>query len=425
MKPIWIYLLAIAGFLAAGIMFCLPIEGEFDGAAVVIPSVIIICLTVITVIARKKPFLFKVMFAGLIAKLFAGWLYTALPSFQGTDARWVYFETARQLSTSATDIAYFFPLHRLWGTNFIIFIASYLFLLIGPSLAAAIVLFGMVSFWGEFLLYCAFVRAFPAADRRLAALAIFLFPSVVYWTAMLGKDALMLFAIGLIAYGVARRFDANGWFAIVLGSALASMIRPHIGAFLAISLFATYIISDLRQRRQVIGLKLLLFPIFIIVCLGMATYARESLDLNSLDDAQAMAEFAHEHDNVGGSAFGGETTPVDRFAGAPLLMFRPFPWEANKASVLVASCEGLALFIFVFRRRTGLLRLLRNARSTPLVVFAGCFFTIFSMVFSLSLSNFGLLVRQRVMVLPLVLMLLVAAGPSVTRQGIRGRLRYA
>jgi hypothetical protein len=425
-KSDWLYVLLIFGaVLTSGVVVCLAIEGEFDAAAIVVPFVILICMGAVMLIARNNSFLFRVMIAGLVAKLFAAWVYTAQASFEGTDARWVYFETARQFSTSAIDMAYFFPLHHLWGTDLIIFIASHLFLLIGPSLAAAMVLFAMVSFWGEFLLYCAFVKAFPAADRRLAALATFLFPSVVYWTAMLGKDAPMLFAIGLVAYGVARRFDAAGWFAIVLGSALASLIRPHIGAFLAISLFVTYIISDLRQRRQIIGLKLLLFPIFLVVCLSMVTYARQSLELNSLEDAQARSDFAHEHDNVGGSAFGGEATPVERFAGAPLLMFRPFPWEANNASVLVASCEGLALFIFVFRRRTGLLRLLRNARSTPLVVFATCFFMIFSMVFSLSLSNFGLLARQRVMVLPLVLMLLVAAGPTVRRQGIRVRLRHA
>jgi hypothetical protein len=61
-----------------------------------------------------------------------------------------------------------------------------------------------------------------------------------------------------------------------------------------------------------------------------------------------------------------------------------------------------------------------NARDTPLIIFAISFFLIFSVVFSVSLSNFGLLARQRVMVLPLVLTLLLASKSSVAaRRTIR------
>jgi hypothetical protein len=63
-----------------------------------------------------------------------------------------------------------------------------------------------------------------------------------------------------------------------------------------------------------------------------------------------------------------------------------------------------------------------KGRSNPLVTFAVCFFLIFSMVFSISLSNFGLLARQRVMVLPLVLLLLLASkSPAKVRQMLRVR----
>ena len=51
------------------------------------------------------------------------------------------------------------------------------------------VLFAVISFWGQFFFYRAFVLAFPKANRRIAALLLFLFPSIVYWTSAFGKDA--------------------------------------------------------------------------------------------------------------------------------------------------------------------------------------------------------------------------------------------
>jgi hypothetical protein len=73
------------------------------------------------------------------------------------------------------------------------------------------------------------------------------------------------------------------------------------------------------------------------------------------------------------------------------------------------------LFLVIFFRRKYLFRLLRNARSNPLVVFSILFFLIFSVVFSISSSNFGLLARQRVMVLPLILTLIVASESFPSR----------
>jgi hypothetical protein len=406
--------------LAIAIAVCLSIEGEFDGAVIVIPSVIIICLALITVIARN-PFLFRVMIVALVVKLLATWIYTALPSFQLSDVKGTYFDSAKQLSSSVNYLTDVFSLRQLWGTNLIIEIGACLFALIGPSLAGAMVLFAIASFWGQFLFYRAFVLAFPMGNRRTAALVLFLFPSLVYWTATFGKDALMMLALGLISYGIARLFDPMGLATILIGLPLATLVRPHIGAFVVISLLLSYLVGDIQSRRTIVGLKFLLFPLFFAICLGVVTYARNSLELGTVEDAQAMSDYSYKYNQVGGSAFGDErSTQTARLVQAPFLMFRPFPWETNNAMAVIASAEGLFLLFLVVRRRVALFKLLINARSIPLVVFAISFFLIFSVVFSVSLSNFGLLARQRVMVLPLVLTLLLASKSSVVaRRTIR------
>ncbi len=426
MKPTWIYPFAIAGFLTAGMLLFLPIEGDFDVAVIVIPSITIMCVALIAITTRNNPFLFRVMLVALVVKLLAAWIYTALPAFQLSDVKGTYFDSAKQLAGSATYLTEVFSLRQLWGTNLIIEIGACLFAVIGPSLSAAIILFAIASFWGQFLFYRAFVLAFPTANCRTAALSLFMFPSLVYWTATFGKDALMLLAIGLISHGIARRFDTKGWATILIGLPLATLVRPHIGAFLAVSLFGTYLVSDIKSRHRIVGLKFLLFPLFFAICLAVVTYAQNSLELGSVDDAQAMSDYSYKYNQVGGSAFGDESsTRIGRLAQAPFLMFRPFPWETNNGPALIASCEGLVLLFLIVRRRASLFRLVINARATPLTSFAISFFLIFSIVFSISLSNFGLLARQRVMVLPLVLTLLLASKAQVGGRGTLTRLKQA
>ena len=406
----------MAGFFAAGILFCLSIEGQFRVSVIVVPSIMIICFAVISVIARKNPFLFRVMIVALVVKLLAAWVYTALPAFQLSDIKGIYFDGARQFSESSVPLTETFSWQSLWGTDFIIAIGASLFSLIGPSLAGAMALFSIASFWGQFLFYCSFVRAFPNGNRRTAALVLFFFPSVVFWTAAFGKDALTLLAISFIAYGIARRFDARGWTLIVTGLVFASLVRPHIGAFLAASLFMSFLIADInRGGRRMIGLKLLLFPVFLAVCLAVVIYSRDSLQLNSFDDASARAEFSYVNNQAAGSAFGEGETVEDRLIRSPVLMFRPFPWEVTNLTAVPASCESIVLFVVIFFRGKYLFRLLRKARSNPLVLFSILFFLIFSVVWSISISNFGLLARQRVMVLPLILALIVASGSFPSR----------
>ena len=161
----------------------------------------------------------------------------------------------------------------------------------------------------------------------------------------------------------------------------------------------------------------------MVTCIVIVIYSRNSLELNSVEDARAMSEYSHLHNQIGGSAFGEDESISARLIQAPVLMFRPFPWEANNWNALLASLEGLILLSLTLWQRVGLYRLFLSARSIPLAVFTICFFTIFSVVFSISISNFGLLTRQRVMVLPLVLSLIVAASSFGPMRKVRTETR--
>jgi hypothetical protein len=91
-----------------------------------------------------------------------------------------------------------------------------------------------------------------------------------------------------------------------------------------------------------------------------------------------------------------------------VLFFRPFPWEARNGQSAVAAIEGLFLAWLAWTRRKQLSLVIRNWRENPFVFFALMFVVEFSIIFSAAISNFGLLVRQRVMAMPFLIMLLCA-----------------
>jgi len=93
-------------------------------------------------------------------------------------------------------------------------------------------------------------------------------------------------------------------------------------------------------------------------------------------------------------------------AAAVTVLFRPFPFEAGSAVALIASLEGLVLLVLLVRS----VPRWRLVPRIPYAVFAATYTVLFIFAFS-ALSNFGILVRQRTQLLPLVLV--IAALPAL------------
>jgi hypothetical protein len=404
-------------FLAAAVMLLLVAsDGGFTLAAVIVPFAVLFCLASIFIVSRSNPFLCTVMVVALLIKFVAAWIYLRPGAQQGADV-FLYDDSGMQLAPFIDHLTSIIPLQNLWGTNFIIALVAALFAFLGHSLVGVVALFTMLSFWGQYFFYRALIAAFPGADRRIGALVLFLCPSILYWTATLGKDAPMLLAIALVTFGVARRFGTTGWIAILSGIALGTIIRPHIGVFMILSLLGTYAFSDISRGRHALGKKLTLLPLMIGLCAGPLIYSFSTIGIENLEDAETMSRNSYTNNNVGGSAVGDEVPQGLRLAGAPLLLFRPLPWEINNTNAALVSLEGAIIGAWILLRRNRIVGFIRKHRSSPLVVFSIMFFTIFSIVFSVSVSNFGLLARQRVMVLPLALILLLAAGKPIQLVG--------
>ncbi len=110
----------------------------------------------------------------------------------------------------------------------------------------------------------------------------------------------------------------------------------------------------------------------------------------------------------GGSEFAAEPSTNMRPSQFPQalvgVLFRPFPWQATNVQALVAATESVFLMGLFLANRRGMLGALRSAIRVPYVVLCCTYTVLFVYGFS-SFSNAGILVRQRVQVLPFVLVL--------------------
>ena len=122
--------------------------------------------------------------------------------------------------------------------------------LVGPNQLAAFFVCSWLAYVGCVFFYLAFRVTFPRADRRRYAILVFLFPSLLFWTADVSKEAFMLVGLGLAAYGIALVMvgKRGGYLPILVGGALALFIRPNEVVILVVG-FALAMLRA-RHRRQ-------------------------------------------------------------------------------------------------------------------------------------------------------------------------------
>jgi hypothetical protein len=363
-------------------------------------------------VSRTDPVLREIMLSGLLLKLAAGSIYiyvvyqvynanADLPTYH-----WNGYLMANDLAATGR-----WPIFEPFvGTNFVKFSVAMLYSVFGPSLPGATAVYLSIAFLGQYLMYRAFCVAYPQGDRRTAALFMFLLPSVLYWTSSLGKDCQSLLAVGMVTYGLAfvsRKVGLRGIVYVALGLLVMFMVRPHMAGILAITCAVPYIFSKTRTGIWGGILKIAIVPALIGLSFYLAQQGAEFVDAGASMNQETLGRIAHNN-AVGGSAFSVNTSVPMRIAMSPFLLFRPFPWEAHNLQSLIASAEGLFLLIFVWKQRPWLVKTLRRIRTDAFAAYAAAYTIIFSVLFAGAMTNFGLLARQRVMLLPIVLMLFIA-----------------
>jgi hypothetical protein len=310
----------------------------------------------------------------------------------------------------------------LTGTGFIRVLTGAVYTVTGPTKLGGFLVFSWLGFIGLWLFYRAFRIAVPGGAHRRYALLVLFLPSTLYWSSSIGKDAWMSFTLGIAAYGAARMLvhRPRGAIIFTIGTALGAIVRPHVALMLFLAVSVAYFLRR-PTTRSVAGPVMKVVAVLALVVLGSLLLNRvedqlgvEDLQQGGVDQALSIAT---ERSDEGGSSFEpvAVTDPARYLWAVATVLFRPFPHEAGNAQSLLAALEGLFVLGLLLINVGNVLRLLGRLRQWSFGVVALVYTLVFCYAFA-SISNFGILTRQRVQVLPflLVLVCLPTVG-SVTR----------
>jgi hypothetical protein len=363
---------------------------------------------------------------GLIAKLLASYIryFTLTVTYNGVGDATDYDKYGRRYANAWLHGGSPPALENLRQTNFVRWFTGVVYFVFGQNLLAGTFVFGLLALIGSYFWYRATVDAVPFVDKRLYLGFILFAPSIAFWPALVGKEALMQLGVGTVALGTAfllRQRLLSG-FAIVLGGGwLLWVVRPHLLALVAIGAGSAYLAGRVRKRGRNAGL--LSRPLGIIIVAFLVTFTigqgAQFLGIDSFSTKSIKAELDAQTASSaeGGSKFNNgqnSLNPIYLPRDAVTVLLRPFPWETDSGLQLLASLESAVLAMLVVLRFRSLRIAFSRSRDTPFLMFCWVLTALYVVAFS-SFANFGLLVRQRSLVLPAVLVLL-AADPALERR---------
>jgi hypothetical protein len=414
---------------------------DVPGALVVGPILLLVSMPFLAAAGRREvdPAMGRLFKIALILKL-AGSLVRYAVIFNiygGISDLPLYHEQGLKFAPQIRhfDFIFQFGYHQgLVGNGFVQVLTGTVYALVGPTKLGGFLVFSWLGFWGMFLFYRAFCIAFPVGDRKRYALLVFFLPSLLFWPSSIGKDAWMMFSLGVAAYGAARVLtrERAGFALLGLGLAGAALVRPHVSAIIMIGLLAAYFfnrtpekVSPLGPIAKVVGIVLLIGTTSILFRQTSDYLQVSSLNTTTVDQVQKQTQ---KLTSEGGSSF--QTSSKGGLSALPLgivtLLFRPFPFEVHSPQGLFASLEGVVLLGLFVRSRRRLRHFISMALRHTYLILVVVYSLVFIYAFSV-ISNFGIVSRQRAQLYPFFLVLLalpaIPRPPKVKRARSRGAAR--
>jgi len=372
----------------------------------------------------REPFLGRWMIAGILVKLGASYAryFTLVNTYGGQGDATGYDTYGRQFAAAWLHGGTEPELPDLRRTNFLRWFTGVVYYLFGPNMVAGFFIFGLLALVGSYLWYRATVDAVPFTNAKLYLALVLFAPSIAFWPSSVGKESLMQLGIGVVAFGtslVLRRRLISGLLVAAPGGWLLWVVRPHLLALVTLAAGVAYLTGRLERSGKASnsflsrpgGAVIIAALMVFTVNQGAEFLGIDSLSLASiqqeLDDQTARsAQGGSEFDNGGNSL-----NPIYLPRGAVTVLLRPFPWETDSALQLVSSLESALLGVLIVVRLRSVRLSISQARRTPFLIYAWTLTIAYSMTFS-SFANFGLLVRQRSLVLPALFVLLVLEPPD-------------
>ncbi len=285
--------------------------------------------------------------------------------------------------------------------------------IVGANQAATFFVLSFLSFIGAVCFYRAFTLTFERADHRRYALMLFLMPSLIFWTADLSKESLMMLALGLTAYGAAKFIarKRGGFLLVAPGVFIGAYVRPNELILVLAGFVVAMMVPTAAARKSMGGVRRIISLVFLGALLYLSVsvtvkYLHHGLNTNSLETTNGNNATAG---SSGGIPYSSNLAyfPRDIYE----VLFNPLPFNAHGFGERVAALENTVILVLILMSIRNLRMAARAAFARPYtlmcLVYTGSFLYAFA-----ALGNLGLIERERTMMLPFLFVLLcVPRGP--------------
>ena len=320
-----------------------------------------------------------------------------------TVAYWLYhFEAAMDAFGYYRDPYGFYQMNPFAsGTYFIVHVVQTIKGLFGGSFLDHFLFFQCFGMIGFALL----IRSFnEVADSLGVEVPLFLYallflPGPHFWSVAIGKDGPVFMAVALAAWASIHIQKRYVWFGVAI--LIMAAIRPHVAAIA----MGAACLSFLIARGVSPAVRMLMVPIGLVGLIVTLGRAEQMLGI-SLSSAESVSDFVQYQQGLN-TDFGSSNDlatlsfPFKVFA----LLFRPLFFDTSGMMGLVASAENtilLLIFGYIVFRWRDLLRLIGRVYY---VTFCAIFSSALIVALSLVNYNLGLGQRQKMMVMPAILLI--------------------
>ena len=279
------------------------------------------------------------------------------------------------------------------GTSFIVFLNYMLVQWLQLSFLGCFLVFSFISYLGCLRLFDVII---DLTDRSYnVSYLLLLLIGTHFWTVSLGKDALMFYAMCCLCYNIYFDKPRSHY---ILPLMLIGFIRLHVLIFVLVGGGVSYVFTNKKIKTQtkfvfaglVLGALLFLIPFFL-----------KEIAVTNISDIEGKLQSSMNANVEGGAGI--DLKDANLIVKWFSYMFRPFVFEARNPMFLVSALENLVwLYIFFIIIRG----LFFDKIKTNYIVWSYIGIILaFTLPLAYTLANFGISMRQKIMIFPFFLIL--------------------
>lgn len=410
-------------YVAAGAWAMSNLKYDIWGTFLAVPVIAAILGPLIAIAFRSAPDIARVLYVGLAIKGLGtiARYWVAFDAYGGLADSQAYHDFGRVYAEKIRtgDVPPWGLVPHGQGTNFVEHLTGAIYTLTGSSKMAGFMWFSALGFGGMILCIKAVTIAAPNVAHHRYALLCCLCPSLVFWPSSVGKESWMSLSFGVMTLGIAKLFATPALLRplllTVLGAVGTLVVRPHIAAVWIAAAVAAVIWRVVGRRTGASKSRATSVIVMLVGMIGLVAVGRVALQFLGEEDqtVSVSSQLNNAFDLTlrrtagGGSEFSPPSvaSPVDYPFAVLRTITRPLLHEVTGLSTMLPAIETTAIIIlaaFGFRR---LMALPGALRRSPFVVFHLLVVVMGALAYS-SFSNLAILVRQRSLLMPSLIVIL-------------------